>query len=163
MGDSVSGIQETNFGSRTIQCYPWHIDTKYYDAEVHFMLLPERDLVSESFSEAVEAAVFHMSVDSQGLTAMQTWIPFVNEFQPEIKILACDNAPETGEVTRLQIQTWCIEHGFEFVELNPVQEEVDDEIEDDFHESTSYLRIRQALHAHSWPILNLKGKRLASH
>lgn len=156
-GESLSGKREARFGRHLIECYDWHISTKYYDADVHFLLLPERDLVSESFSQAVEAAVFHMSVDREGFTAMQTWMPFVNEFQPEIRILACDNAPEEGQVPRLEIQNWCIENGFEFVELAPDEEEVDDDVEDDFKESNSYLRIRQALHAHSWPILSLKG------
>jgi hypothetical protein len=145
------------FGSRNIECYPWHISTKYYEADVHFLLLPERDLVSESFSKAIEAAVFHVDIDADSFTSLQTWIPFVNEFEPEIRILCCDNAPENGPVTRIQIQTWCIDNGFEFVELNPTAEEVDDEVEDDFHESNSYLRIRQALQAHPWPNLTLKG------
>lgn len=148
------------FGRREVECYPWHIATKYYEADVHFLLLPERDLVSESFSDAVEAAVFHVDVNTDSFTALQTWMPFVKEFQPEVKILACDNAPEEGQVPRIQIQNWCIDNGFEFVELNPVAEEVDEDVEDDFHESNSYLRIRQALHAHPWPVLHLKG---ASH
>lgn len=156
-GEDVSGKRVALFGCREVECYPWHIATKYYEADVHFLLLQRRDLVSESFSDAVEATVFHVDVTPDSFTALQTWMPFVKEFQPDVKILACDNAPEDGQVPRIQIQNWCIENGFEFVELNPVAEEMDEDVEDDFHESNSYLRIRQALHAHPWPVLRLKG------
>lgn len=154
----MSEKQEAVFGSRRIECYPWHIDTKYYDADVHFLLLPERDLVSESFSKAVEAVVFHVDMDSGSFALLDSWIPFVNEFEPEIKILVCDFAPESGQISRNLIQNWCIVNAFEFVELNPKEEEVYDDVEDDFHESNSYLRLRQALHAHPWPQLRLKGQ-----
>lgn len=156
-GEEVSGKREAVFSNRAVECYPWHITTKYYEADVHFLLLPERDLVSEAFCEVVEAAVFHVDVNTDSFAGLQTWLPFVKEFEPEVKILACDNAPHDGQVPRLQIQNWCIDHGFEFVELNPIVEEVNDDVEDDFHESNSYLRIRQALHAHAWPVLDLKG------
>lgn len=124
---------------------------------MHFLMLPERDLVSQSFSNAIEAVVFHIDVNKENIANLNSWLPFVTEFEPEIRILACDRAPESGEVPRIEVQTWCIDNGFEFVELDPEAEESDDEVEDDFHESNSYLRIRQALHAHPWPRLDLKG------
>jgi len=58
----------------------------------------------------------------------------------------------------LAAQTWCIDKGFELVELNPVPEEEDEsDLEDDFPESTGIKRVIQALHAHMWPNLILKG------
>ena len=37
--------------------YPWHINTKYYDADIHFVELKERDIVSEHFCNSIEAVV----------------------------------------------------------------------------------------------------------
>lgn len=44
-------------GSRSLTVYPWHINTKYYDADVHFVELNERDIVSEHFCNSIEAVV----------------------------------------------------------------------------------------------------------
>ena len=52
-------------------------------------------------------------------------------------------------------QKWCIEHGFELVELSP-SEEIDPE--DDFPETLGMARIIQALQAHSWPNLVLQSE-----
>jgi hypothetical protein len=57
-------------------------------------------------------------------------------------------------------ETWCIENGFELVELNPQEDEPDPEVEDIFLESTGVKRILQALHAHMWPNLIMKGRLL---
>lgn len=47
------------FDRHEISCYPWHITTKYYEADVHFVQLMERDLVSQEFSGAIEAVVIY--------------------------------------------------------------------------------------------------------
>lgn len=58
----------------------------------------------------------------------------------------------------LPAQKWCISNGWELVELEPssVEPEHSDE-EDDFPESFGFKRIRQALHAHTWSNLTMKG------
>ena len=84
-------------------------------------------------------------------------MPFVNEYEAEIKILVCKTAEESGSIPKLTIQKWCILNGFELVEMNPLDERSDDDdTEDDFIESKSVRRIMQALHAHPWPNLILK-------
>jgi hypothetical protein len=52
-------------------------------------------------------------------------------------------------------QQWCIRHGYELVELDPLEKPDPD---DDFPETLGIERIIQALHAHSWPNLELKSK-----
>ena len=160
-GDELGQKQEAHFGSRVLDSFPWHIVTKYYEADVHFLLLPERDLVSEDFCKAVEAIIIIFDQENSSFARVQAWLPFVKEFDPEIRMLVCDTATEAGEVTRSDIQGWCLENSFELVELSPVEEEQNEDVEDDFHESNSYLRLRQALHAHPWPLLDLKGKYLS--
>lgn len=53
-------------------------------------------------------------------------------------------------------QEWCIARGYELVEINPEKDEEWEE-EQDFLETTGIPRIVQALHAHVWPELNMKG------
>ena len=60
------------------------------------------------------------------------------------------------EVTRLEAQTWCIDNGFELVELD-AEIEIDSDVEDDFVETTGVSRIVQALHAHTWSNLKMRG------
>lgn len=55
-------------------------------------------------------------------------------------------------------QKWCIKHGFELVELDPSDTPDPD---DDFPETLGMQRIVQALHAHSWPNMELKGSHFA--
>lgn len=54
------------------------------------------------------------------------------------------------------MQEWCVEQGFELVELNP-EIDVEWEEEQDFLETTGVKRVVQALHAHLWPNLHMKG------
>ena len=61
------------------------------------------------------------------------------------------------EVNRLQAQTWCIDNDFELVELNP-ETDSDSDMEDDFLETTGVSRIVQALQAHTWSNLKMRGK-----
>ena len=57
----------------------------------------------------------------------------------------------------VSVQEWCVEQRFELVELNP---ELDPEWEEeqDFIETTGIKRVVQAMHAHLWPNLHMKGK-----
>lgn len=53
---------------------------------------------------------------------------------------------------------WCVQHGFELVELNPENPDPEEDLEDDFPESLGLKRIVEALKAHVWPNLELKSK-----
>lgn len=57
----------------------------------------------------------------------------------------------------MKAQTWCVQNGFELVELNP-ETECDSDVEDDFPESVGIKRVIQALGAHLWPNMVLKGR-----
>jgi hypothetical protein len=60
-------------------------------------------------------------------------------------------------VNYISVQEWCVEQGFELVELNP-ELDLEWEEEQDFIETTGIKRVVQALHAHVWPNLHMKGK-----
>jgi len=143
-----------------IIAYPWHIDTKYYTADVNLCSVEKKTLGSEQFAMSVEAVVMHFdSNKNDGLTAVESWLPFLKEFEPEVQILLCDRCHENPSVgvCRVAVQEWCVEQGFELVELNP---ELDPEWEEeqDFIETTGIKRVVQAMHAHLWPNLHMKGK-----
>lgn len=149
--------EKVKFGTKEIECYPWKIENKYYEADVHLIHLKERDLVSESFADVVEAVVLIFSAqDEESFKEAKLWLPFINEFDPQVRILVCERATEDTSVKRADIHEWCIKNSFELVELDPLIES-DNEVEDDFTESNSYLRIRQALHAHTWPNMDLSS------
>lgn len=143
-----------------IKAYPWHIDTKYYTADIDLCAVEKKTIGSEQFAASVEALVINFdSNKNDSLEIVDSWMAFLKEFEPEVQILLCDRCyenPETG-VGRVKVQEWCVERGFELVELNP---ELDPEWEEeqDFIETTGIKRVIQAMHAHLWPNLHMKGK-----
>lgn len=80
------------------------------------------------------------------------------KFFYELTRTACFNSIVTYlcEFCLILAQEWCVKKGFELVELDP---EVDEyESEQDFFETTGIKRVIQALHAHVWPNLTMKGE-----
>jgi alpha- and gamma-adaptin-binding protein p34 len=63
---------------------------------------------------------------------------------------------------QLLVQRWCVEHGFELVELNP-ETESDEEEEmalPGLAPTTGIQRVMQALQSHLWPNMQMKGQSL---
>ncbi|XP_042330908.1 alpha- and gamma-adaptin-binding protein p34 isoform X1 [Sceloporus undulatus] len=134
--------------------YPWTIDNKYYSASIHLCVVPNTFLVTAEIAEAVQAfLVYFDSSTISGLDSISVWFPLIEEWLPEVMILVCDRVSENG-ISRQKAQEWCIQHGFELVELNP--EELPDE-DDDFPESTGVKRIIQALNANVWSNVVMKN------
>jgi len=149
-----------------VEAYPWKIKTKYYDAAVQLCAMKQKTIGNQDFAESVNAVV--ICFDSQlddGLSEAERWLPFTNEFNSDINILVCEQCqevpfPNSKEgmkgIDRVTAVNWGIKHGFELVELNPVNEETD--FEDDFPETVGMERIKQALEAHLWPNMIRKAK-----
>ncbi|KAF4530762.1 hypothetical protein B566_EDAN007984 [Ephemera danica] len=149
-----------------IAAYPWHIDTKYYTADIHLCSLAKKTIGSKEFAECVGATIINFdSGKSDCLETVESWLPFVKEFSPEVQILLCEQCPETTNlgVSRVNVQRWCVENKFELVELNP-ETSSDDEEEDEtmpgLAVTTGVHRIVQALHAHLWPNMIMKDSLL---
>lgn len=62
-----------------------------------------------------------------------------------------------ADIPRRTVQEWCLKNEFELIEFNPEVVSDDESVEDDFQETTGSLRIFQALQAHEWPDMQLKG------
>ncbi|XP_064607868.1 alpha- and gamma-adaptin-binding protein p34-like [Liolophura sinensis] len=142
-----------------IFAYKWHIENKYYTAEVRLCTTETRTIGNTAFADSVQAFVVHF--DSKELSSferVQAWMPYVKELDPDIRMLICDTSSSTDAVDRLTAQKFCIQHSFELVELSPEGTNSDSEEEDDFKETTGIKRVVQALHAHTWPNLVMKDR-----
>lgn len=51
-----------------------------------------------------------------------------------------------------------MDNGFELIEMQPDEISDDDQEENDFKETNGVERIMQALSAHPWPNMEMKGK-----
>ncbi|CAG7819370.1 unnamed protein product [Allacma fusca] len=154
-----------------VRSFPWHIVTKYYEADIHLCALDKKTIGSQEFADSVNAVIicFDCKVDSK-LKPVEQWLSFTKEFEAEVKILICDQCHSESSssllassipqgVSRVEVQQWCVKNGFELVELNPEQSDLDSDVEDDFPESVGMERVIQALQAHLWPNLSLKDSR----
>ncbi|KAG8574951.1 hypothetical protein GDO81_009396 [Engystomops pustulosus] len=138
-----------------VRKYPWRIDNKYYSANVNICIVPSTSLVTTQVAESVQAFIVYFdSTAKSGLEKVSPWLPLLEDWLLDVMILVCDRACDTG-VSRQTAQEWCIQHGFELVELNP--EELPDE-DDDFPESTGVTRIIQALNANIWSNVEMKSE-----
>uniref|UniRef100_F6PG44 Alpha and gamma adaptin binding protein n=1 Tax=Monodelphis domestica TaxID=13616 RepID=F6PG44_MONDO len=139
-----------------VRFYPWTIDNKYYSADINLCVVPNRFLVTAEIAETVQAFIVYFdSTLNSSLDSVSAWLPLAEAWLPEVMILVCDRVSENGEI-RPRAQEWCIQHGFELVELNP--EELPEE-DDDFPESTGVKRIVQALNANVWSNVVMKSER----
>lgn len=142
-----------------ITSYKWSIDTKYYTADVDLCLTMKRTIGDQKFAESVQAFIAYFDAEEEKtFDQMKLWCSYLDQIEPEIKMLVCNRCTEKSSVGRLTVQQWCIDHEFELVELDP-ELESEGEYEDDFVESNGIKRIIQALHAHTWPNLVLKDNR----
>nr|CAD7607211.1 unnamed protein product [Timema genevievae] len=129
-----------------IKAFPWHIDTKYYTADVNLCSVEKKTLDSEEFAVSVEAVVINF--DSNILANA---------------LVVLSSTAEDGEIeARISCllytaQEWCVDQGFELVELDP-ELDAEWEAEQDFLETTGIKRVVQAMHSHLWPNLRMKGK-----
>ncbi|KAM6409704.1 alpha- and gamma-adaptin-binding protein p34 [Rhynochetos jubatus] len=155
----ITGKDDLTVGATSrgrVNFYPWTIDNKYYSADIHLCVVPSTFLVTEDIAESVQAFVVYFdSTIKSGLDGVSEWLPLTEEWLPEVMILVCTRVSENG-VSRQKAQEWCIQHGFELVELSP--EELPDE-DDDFPESTGVKRIIQALNANVWSNVAMKSDR----
>ncbi|ESO87611.1 hypothetical protein LOTGIDRAFT_220073 [Lottia gigantea] len=137
-----------------IQAYSWDVNTKYYTATIHLCTTEKRTIGDQNFAESVQAFIVHFDNDQEkGLKNVESWLPFIDQLEVDIKLLVCNTATDTKTIKRLTIQNWCLDNNFELVELQP--EETSDS-EDEFAETTGIKRIIQALHSHTWSNLQMK-------
>ncbi|XP_042712495.2 alpha- and gamma-adaptin-binding protein p34 isoform X3 [Chrysemys picta bellii] len=78
-----------------VRFYPWTIDNKYYSADIHLCVVPNKYLVTAEIAESVQAFVVYFdSTIKSGLDSVSTWLPLAEEWLPEVMILVCDRVSE---------------------------------------------------------------------
>ncbi|XP_014677268.1 PREDICTED: alpha- and gamma-adaptin-binding protein p34-like [Priapulus caudatus] len=161
IGDDV--LPEPEMWADTIQAYPWHINTKYYSADVHLCTLPTQTLGCREFTDAVQAVVIHFdSKSEESLSAVRCWLTFVAHWQPDVRLLVCETLAENSGavISREKLRSYCLKVAFELVERygEPSSGDEADDSDEGFEEVElgGMRRVVQALHAHLWPNLELK-------
>ncbi|KAM9125542.1 alpha- and gamma-adaptin-binding protein p34 isoform 2-T2 [Pangshura tecta] len=81
-----------------VRFYPWTIDNKYYSADIHLCVVPNKYLVTAEIAESVQAFVVYFdSTIKSGLDSVSTWLPLAEEWLPEVMILVCDRVSENDD------------------------------------------------------------------
>lgn len=150
----MESLPEADALIENIVGYDWHIDTKYYTADIKLCCTSRRTIGNEDFAENVHAFIVYFNAEeSKTFEMAKSWLPYLKQIEPAVQILVCQSCSENTSVKKLTAQEWCIDNNFELVELSPLEESDSD---DDFQETTGIKRIIQALHAYTWPDLVMK-------
>ncbi|KAI9311549.1 hypothetical protein BX666DRAFT_1996238 [Dichotomocladium elegans] len=108
---------------------PWRIETKYYTATVEFWLDElegdDKAEVLKSYvdpdngiGDVVDALVYVFRKDKRdSFEGIKEWLPFVEKHEPSI--LMCAGLPAGEDNVELpDIEDWCLDHQFEYVDLD---------------------------------------------
>uniref|UniRef100_A0A914VCY0 Alpha-and gamma-adaptin-binding protein p34 n=1 Tax=Plectus sambesii TaxID=2011161 RepID=A0A914VCY0_9BILA len=133
-----------------VTAYELVLDTKYYSSDVHLCVLTERTVVSASFAESIEAVVLHF--DGASSDAYVQWLPYIKEWDPEVKVLVCDRLASS---LADEVNSWCLDNEFELVELDPTAE-TKAEL-DEYNEVYGVARAMQMLKSHMWSNAEMKA------
>ncbi|KAL1256855.1 hypothetical protein QQF64_012400 [Cirrhinus molitorella] len=138
-----------------VSWYPWTINNKYYTANVSLCVVSSPFDMNTEVARSMQAFIIYFdSKAKDSLNSVNSWLSVVEDLAPEVLILVCDHACDSG-VSKHEAQQWCLAHAFELVELNP--QDLPDE-DDDFPESTGVKRIVQALNANVWSSVEMKDE-----
>ncbi|KAJ1549293.1 hypothetical protein HK405_006144, partial [Cladochytrium tenue] len=159
---------------------PWTIDTKYYTAEVAIWLdetagAPSAAAVSAyaasaDITAAVDALVFvYDRAHPDSFVDLRAWAEFVDAAAPSVLLCVAAAGEERSsggdggaDVDDDHVR-WCVENGFEFVDL--LEEPPDDDGGDDGvggAEKFGAERVLEALEANMWASMVRKGRGPAS-
>ncbi|XP_015515245.2 alpha- and gamma-adaptin-binding protein p34 [Neodiprion lecontei] len=149
------GAKELDTEDDAVNYYLWDIENKYYKAQV--MLCTTDNPLVKIDSESVEALIIYYDGRLEnGTNALDEWAPLISSLsEAEVQILAWDSTIQRGNGER--VLEWCAQYKFELVDFNrPEAVENPDDSEDE-NEKHGIDRIVEALHAHTWPNMDLKG------
>lgn len=155
-----------------ISIHPFQIKTKYYTTTIN--LIGFNDNITNldknaSFLNTIEALIIHMDANKpSALEDVDKWTQLFDELeiQPEIKLLLANYCNESTVISKDDANLWCLDKGFEFVELFPPQNETqsgvieeENELEDAFgEEKVGVDRVLEALENNLWSNMEMSDK-----
>ncbi|XP_066583996.1 alpha- and gamma-adaptin-binding protein p34-like [Prorops nasuta] len=135
--------------------YLWDIDNKYYKAQV--LICATENTCTKIKLENVEALIIYHDPQADNADANLTkWLSIVSTLSEiEVLLFVCESI--TDIAIKEKVMTWCLQRNFELIEMENT--EIENNIDHDL-ECNKYGidRIVEALHAHMWPNMILKGQ-----
>ncbi|XP_018321620.1 alpha- and gamma-adaptin-binding protein p34-like [Agrilus planipennis] len=139
----------------------WHVDTKYYTADINIFGITEKFLRTDEFNNTIHAVIVHMDSNKEcGLEDLKKLEDLFNECNPEVKLLVCNYITEESQVPKTKALGWCLKNSFELIELYPNNSECTDLGGDIFKEKVGVDRIIESLQTYVWPNLIMKSEKL---
>lgn len=151
----------TNMGAERLsnqddlEYYLWDIQNKYYKTQV-LLCVAETPSVNITI-EGVEALIVYHDPQAENADQnLKEWSPLISSLaEAEVLLFSCNLI--TDVLIRDKVIQWCLQKRFELIEL--IKPDPVDASEADFeHNKYGIERIMEALHAHMWPNMILKGK-----
>lgn len=136
-----------------LQYYIWHIENKYYITNV--LLCVAENPSTDLSIEHIEALIIYHDPNAANVDQdLEQWSPLISSLtDTEILLFSCDSIKDA--TMRNKVRKWCLQKKFELIELNGTEDLPESELE---HNKYGMDRIIEALHAHMWPNVILKGK-----
>lgn len=134
--------------------YLWNIQNKYYKAQVLICVI-ENSSQDISIND-VEALIVHHDPQTENADQnLKEWSSSIASLaEVEVLLFSCNFIVDT--VIRNKVIKWCLQNRFELIELN--RPDIDASEADSENNKYGIERIIEALHAHMWPNMTLKGK-----
>ncbi|XP_014615998.1 PREDICTED: alpha- and gamma-adaptin-binding protein p34-like [Polistes canadensis] len=149
----IGGKNKSSQGD--IEYYLWDVNNKYYTSQI-LLCVTENPHINIP-TEGIEALVmYHDPQADNAERNLDQWSSLISSLsKADVLLLTC-NVISNMDV-KDKIIAWCISKKFELVELQ--QLDSIENLEYDFEHNTYGIeRIIEALHAHTWPNIVLKGK-----
>lgn len=139
-----------------LEYYAWNIQNKYYTTQV-LLCVTETPGIDIAI-EGVEALIVHHDPQAENADQnLEQWSSLISSLtEAEVLLFSCTLI--TDAAIRDKVVKWCLHKKFEFIELNRSDEALDISEADFEHNKYGIDRIIEALHAHMWPNMILKGK-----
>ncbi|XP_031827357.1 alpha- and gamma-adaptin-binding protein p34 [Nomia melanderi] len=134
--------------------YLWNIQNKYYKTQV---LICVTENPSPDISiDGIEALIVHHDPQAEDAEEnLKQWMPIITSLaEAEVLLFSCNFI--TDVLIRDKVIKWCLQRKFELIELNkPDTDASESDVE---HNKYGIDRMIEALHAHMWPNMIMKGK-----
>lgn len=139
-----------------VKYYLWHIDNKYYTSQV--LLCTTENPRADVSIEGAQALIIHHDPQKEGAEqSLEEWTSLIcSMVEAEVLLFLCNTIVDA--TIRDKVTKWCIQKKFELVEFELPELSETCEDFDPIHNKYGIERITEALHAHMWPNMILKGK-----